>query len=202
MNGYKQVKVALIGAAGVGKTSLATMLNREAVYQSYISTIGIDIKFVYVHDDKVKIALWDLSGQLRFKEIIREFVKTSEMLIFCYDASDEKTYDQVVRLYRKYDREGYTKDKNLILVATKCDKVNNNEYELLGLDFNAKTGAKFIRTSAYTKLGREELISHISCLVTPRIEPMSLEENYGRKVRFVRLEDDKRRQEWCDCVIS
>ena len=98
MNEYKQIKVALIGAAGVGKSSLARLLARESFEHTYTSTIGVNAKFVYLHEEKVKIAVWDLSGQERFKNIIKNFIKTCDMIVFCY-AVDDSSYKDMMTLY-------------------------------------------------------------------------------------------------------
>lgn len=187
MNRYKQVRVALIGAPGVGKSSLAAMLNREAINSSYVSTIGIDIRFIYVHDAKVKIILWDLAGQPRFSEITKSFINECDIPIYCYSADNERSYDEILDMYRLHKRKGYIRDKTVIVVATKIDSVRGTAYTLPGIDFEAKTGARFFATSAVTQAGRDEIFSYISDRVRPK--PLSISRN-------------ERNSPWCGCVTS
>ena len=60
-----RISVALLGAAGVGKTSLVRRYVEGIFSERYHSTIGvkIDRKRVVVGDDAINLVLWDVEGE-------------------------------------------------------------------------------------------------------------------------------------------
>lgn len=60
-----QKKVCMLGAAGVGKTSLVSRFVRSIFSDKYLTTVGvkIDKKVVALGDTEITLLLWDLAGE-------------------------------------------------------------------------------------------------------------------------------------------
>ena len=88
------VKTILIGDLGVGKTSLinATIgmkfnpLERTTISANFVK------KEMIIDNKKYLIHLWDTAGQEKLKALTKLFFKGSNIIIFVYDITDEKTF--------------------------------------------------------------------------------------------------------------
>lgn len=156
MQDYRTVRVALVGSANSGKSSLARLLAKESFISSYDSTIGVDIKFIYFHELQIKVILWDLAGGERFERITTPMICSSDILILCFDT--ENNFRKVKYIYEKIGLK-----KKIILAETKFDlhKNKNREYDLLCLDFSEKNNCDYVKTSSFTGYGKKEIVNSL-----------------------------------------
>jgi len=54
-------KVVLLGASGIGKSSLITRIVDNTYVQNHIETIGVDFKLLNFEKEKRKFQIWDTS---------------------------------------------------------------------------------------------------------------------------------------------
>lgn len=146
MNDYKwtNIKIALLGATTVGKTSLAKMLANEDKDNDndYIPSIGVDIKVDYIHDKKIKIIIFDLAGLERFQSIVESYIKTSDYILFCFASNNIESFFHMKKLYKYYMSKNYLDDKHLLIISTKSDK-EDKEVDY-GSDYAEKIGIPFL----------------------------------------------------------
>jgi small GTP-binding protein len=166
MNEYKAVKIALIGSAGIGKSSLGHYLTNQGFDREYVSTIGVDMMNAYVHNEKFKISFWDLAGLERFQGIIESFINTSDCLAFCFSVYDPLSVDQMKKRYAYCKEKKMLENKRIIVVALKTDL----EHRCLdmGLHFANKHGFTFFTTSSLKKEGKKEIFDHLSSVYNKR----------------------------------
>ncbi len=91
-------KLIVIGPAAVGKTSLIRRFVENQFSFNYKSTIGVDFlaKSIRLEDDKVvKLALWDIGGQARFKILRRNFFEGTHGAILVFDLSRANTFPKM-----------------------------------------------------------------------------------------------------------
>ena len=91
------VRVALVGACEVGKTSILLRAMGKQVPEKYVATIGIDsgIYRCVQEDQYVTLKMWDCSGDKRFGAIIPRFLRDSKFVLFCFDLSRPETFESV-----------------------------------------------------------------------------------------------------------
>ena len=91
------VRVALVGACEVGKTSILLRAMGKQVPEKYVATIGIDsgIYRCVQEDQYVTLKMWDCSGDKRFGAIIPRFLRDSKFVLFCFDLSRPQTFETV-----------------------------------------------------------------------------------------------------------
>ncbi|MFX1489851.1 MAG: Rab family GTPase [Promethearchaeota archaeon] len=88
-------KVIVLGSSAVGKTSLINRYVNDQFALKYKMTIGVDFltKTVEFESSKfVKLHLWDIGGQERFKFLHRSFYKGTSGAVIAFDLSREQTY--------------------------------------------------------------------------------------------------------------
>lgn len=92
-----EIKAILLGNAGVGKTNLinrAIGLKFDENYNSTSSGI-FRTKKIEIGNKSYTVNLWDTAGQEIYKSITKIFVKRSKIVIFVYDITDKKSFDDL-----------------------------------------------------------------------------------------------------------
>lgn len=127
-------KVAIIGDANVGKTSLLHYVKLGRLSEMSQPTIGCEF-FSHtpnVEDGgvsrEVKLLIWDTAGHQDFRTFTGNFLRGASACIICYDMTSLETFHHV---------EGWLKDVKtacpdgplVALVGTKNDLVDHREVE-------------------------------------------------------------------------
>jgi small GTP-binding protein len=90
-------KFILIGASGVGKTSLLKRLIDDQFAQETPSTIGVEYVATVVEVDgqPVKLQIWDTAGQEKFRSIAKSYFRHSVGVILVFDIASRRTFDEL-----------------------------------------------------------------------------------------------------------
>lgn len=92
-------KVALIGDGNVGKTSLVRRFCEGKFDESRILTIGVDfqIKTVQLGEKTVRLSIWDIAGQDRFRAFRDQFYSGTLAAALVYDVTSPATFFNLAR---------------------------------------------------------------------------------------------------------
>ena len=87
-----------------------------------IPTIGIDfkIKTVEIEGKKVKLQIWDTSGQERFDAITRQYYRGAMGIILVYDITFAKSFARTEKWIRNIQENAHN-DVKKVLLGNKCD---------------------------------------------------------------------------------
>ena len=88
-------KVIIVGPSAVGKTSLLSRYVHSEFELKYKLTIGADFlnKIVEFQPSKfVKLNIWDIGGQERFKFLHRSFYEGASGAVLAFDLSRQNTF--------------------------------------------------------------------------------------------------------------
>ncbi|TFF98013.1 MAG: GTP-binding protein [Promethearchaeota archaeon] len=150
------LKFAVLGDAGVGKTSLINQFVDKTFKEDYRATIGANIvkKTIKLPELKsiVNLVLWDIAGQEKYQKSISSYYEGCSGAIFVYDITRYSSFDNITsKWYKDYDKH-VSEDQEFILIGNKNDLVNqrgvnNNNGQTLANRLNA---IEFIETSAKT----------------------------------------------------
>src|SRR3990167_2504473 len=113
-------KLSFVGDPGVGKSSLILRYVDDFVPNRYISTIGVDYRTrtINLAGIKVKLQLWDISGQDYHIAEFREY-KQMDGIILVYDCTDARTYSNIPAWFAESKK--FTRNAKMILIGNKCD---------------------------------------------------------------------------------
>ena len=146
------LKIIILGASTVGKTSIFIRYFDDEFSHSTITTVGVDFKtkFFKFEGTKIRINFIDTAGQEKFKAISQNYLKGTDGVIFVFDLTNRETLELVdfwAECINKNTRENIGK----ILFGNKKDKIKNRE-----IDFNEgkalgdKIGCPYYEGSALT----------------------------------------------------
>jgi len=123
----KSAKVCMVGAFGVGKTSLVRRFVHQQFDERYHTTLGvkIDTRIVDTSKEPVKLVLWDMEGADPFEvdkrplARIRSYMKGAHGLILVADGTRPATVKTALGLYHDFCREHRVVPA--IMLANKAD---------------------------------------------------------------------------------
>ena len=95
-----QKKVCMLGATGVGKTSLVRQFVKSVFSEKYHSTIGVkvDKKVVRLDQNEVTMMLWDLQGEDDEFKIKPSFLRGASGYILVVDLTRKDTLEKAKRI--------------------------------------------------------------------------------------------------------
>ena len=144
-------KVAVIGDADTGKTSMLGKFARDDFNPTYIPTIGVDyrIRVIELDEVKIRLQLWDTAGQSRFRTITRAYYRLCVGIIITYDATKEKTFENVPYWIEETSKERYYPDAKIVLVGTNGDRVDEKVVDYTRVrDFASERQIPFFEVSS------------------------------------------------------
>ncbi|KAH9994327.1 small GTPase superfamily, partial [Russula compacta] len=151
------VKILMIGAASVGKTSLLLRFTDHQWLPEHeaVATVGVDTwsDKLDVKGKRMNLTIWDTAGQERFRAITTSYYRGTQGILLVYDITDRESYEALPMWFAergKYIPESTVK----IVVGNKADKeyarqVSTEE----AAAYAARMGCLFVETSAKTAMG-------------------------------------------------
>ena len=141
-------KLAIIGDADTGKSTLLARFAGDVFNPGYIPTIGVDFRShrVTLDDSITELQIWDTAGEPRFRIVTQSFYRGVQAFIVVYDATKQSSFENVsywIAEARKQNQEA-----KIFLVGNKCDSGEKAvDYET-ARDFAQKNAVLFLEVSA------------------------------------------------------
>lgn len=160
-------KLCMIGAAGVGKTSLVRRFVEGVFSERYLSTIGvkIDRKSVEVGADEVRMILWDIEGETELRSIRLRYLRGAAGYLLVADGTREETLAAARQLQETVaDR---MPDLPFALLLNKHDRADAWALDPDAAAQLASAGWTIFHTSAATGAGVEAAFHHMASRLVP-----------------------------------
>jgi len=153
-------KITILGDSAVGKTSLINQFVEGSFQDDYKPTLGANIvrKDVTLNGVKVRLIMWDLAGQEKYRVVRSMYFQGCEGALLVYDITRINTLENIDSKWLR-DFKKYVKKKGaFVLIGNKSDleeqRVVTKER---GKELAAKIEASdFIETSAKARENIEE----------------------------------------------
>lgn len=156
-------KIILVGNSTVGKTSILCRFTDNKFNIKGEMTIGVEFGCKYINIDdntKVKLQIWDTSGQEKFRSITRSYYRGSDGIIVVFDLSNLTSFKDI-RTWINSIIE-FVPDKPIILVGNKCDlghKVTKGDILNMMEELNV---IDYVETSAKNNINIQTVFDKIS----------------------------------------
>jgi Ras-related protein Rab-11A len=156
-------KIVILGDAAVGKTSLITQFVEGTFQEDYKPTLGANIirKDVNIDNLRVRLIMWDLAGQEKYRVVRSMYFQGCEGALLVYDVTRYNTMDSISTKWLR-DFKKYVKKKGAyILIGNKTDLEDQRAIPTeRGKELSIKIKAShFIETSAKFGENIEEAFS-------------------------------------------
>jgi small GTP-binding protein len=141
-------KICMMGAPGVGKTSLVRQFVDSVFSEKYLSTIGvkIDRKSVDVGEDTLNLMLWDLQGEERYEWVRLQYLRGASGYILVADGTRPDTLEIAIGLQE--NAAGRAPDLPFILCLNKADLWNQWTISATQQEWLKERGWTVLQTSA------------------------------------------------------
>jgi small GTP-binding protein len=149
----ESIKVVLLGESGTGKTSIISQFTRGKFDPNIVTSISaqfiskvIDIIEI---NKTIKFDIWDTAGQEKFRSLASIFYKDAKAIIFVYDITDKKSFDEIVNYWYPTIKENCQENIIFCLTGNKDDLYEKEQVSTEeAKNFADKIGAIFKKTSA------------------------------------------------------
>ena len=160
------IKILLIGDSFVGKTSLLLKYCEGQFPEAHMATIGVEFKdkIVNVGKWKVRLQIWDTSGQERFRSITQNFYRNADGILFVYDITNRESFSHIKDWL--LDSQVEDSDIKRILIGNKKDLEDKRAIEIEKMNsFSEGKKMKCFETSAKTGENVETIFKEIASLI-------------------------------------
>jgi small GTP-binding protein len=151
-----QKKIALLGAAGVGKTSLVKRFITSIFDEKYLTTIGVkvDKKAIRVGSDDVTLMIWDVAGAEERFSVPSTYVKGASGYLLVADGTRPDTLESAAQIVEQIDRD--VGQLPFVLVVNKKDLLGEWRVQASRLEAFRPRSVAVMTSSAKTGEGVEE----------------------------------------------
>ncbi|XP_026316345.1 ras-related protein Rab-31 [Hyposmocoma kahamanoa] len=154
-----EAKIVVLGAQGVGKTSLVVRYIGKMFSKHISPTIGASFFTcnINVNDARVKLQVWDTAGQERFRAMAPMYYRNANAALLVFDISSLASFTAIKGWVREL-QSNVPEPMVLSLVGNKCDlsesrAVPTND----AAQYAADIGALYCETSALHDQGIEHV---------------------------------------------
>jgi small GTP-binding protein len=156
--------ITVLGAGGVGKSSLTIRLITDKFMEDYDPTIEDSYsKTLDVDGEAAHINILDTAGQDEYSGLAENWMRQGDGFVLVYSITSTASFEKLSQLYNLLLRAKDTQKVPLVIVGNKCDlehqrAVKKSEAEALA----ASWGCKWLETSAKSSINNSEVF--IECV--------------------------------------
>ena len=157
-------KIMVIGESKVGKTSLIKRYTKNKFGGVYLTTVGVDFqdKIIQIDGKKIRLQIWDTAGQERFRNVTKNYFKSSNGFLLIYDITDKESFKHL-NFWNEQINLNAPKNIKTVLVGNKSDLDNERQISVEeGENFAGKYNIKFFEASAKEGTNIKEVFEYLA----------------------------------------
>ena len=192
------IKIVLLGETSVGKTSIISRFASNSFNPNTLSSLSAQFvsKTVEIDGKSLKLDLWDTAGQEKYRALAKIFYKDARVIIFVYDITNEKTFEEIKNYWYNETKENVEEDVIYCLVGNKNDlyeeeKVSEKEAQ----EYADQINAIFKSTSALSNTGIPNLFDNVvRKILNPNFDYKAADKKLAEEFQKKHDEEEKERQ--------
>ncbi len=157
-----QKKICLLGAFGVGKTSLVRRFVDTIFSDAYLTTVGvkIDKRLVTVRGEQMALILWDIAGEDAVAAVRVSYLRGAAGYLLVVDGTRPETLDTAESIQKRITAE--VGSVPFFVLLNKSDLVEDWALPPERIEALEAAGWTFRRTSAKTGDSVEETFADLA----------------------------------------
>ena len=160
-----EIKIILLGEAGVGKTSIISRYVENTFSEDLMSSTAMTYvqKEMTIDKQKIQLNIWDTVGQEKYRSLSKLFFKDTKIVILVYSITSIESFNGLTYWSNLY-KETIGDEAVLGIAANKSDLYMEQEVpDAKGEEFAKNNGAIFSLISA--KDNKAQLDNYMDKLV-------------------------------------
>ena len=146
---YREYKIFVVGGGDGGKTSIINRIINNSWDYNVEITIGVDFmdKILKFRGQRIKIKIWDVAGQEKYKGLIPSYIRNSSIVFIVYDVCQHSNFEDIkswITFIKIFEV------KIVVLVGNKIDLERREVETKEGEELAKKEGLLFFECSAKT----------------------------------------------------
>ena len=123
-----KLKLIVVGNQGTGKSCILNRFVNETFDENYQATIGLDFqsKNVTIHDQDVRLILYDTAGQEKFRSLIPMYIREAQIILLIYDISNRESFDSMPKWIQQI-LDVKNAEAVFVLIGNKIDLENERK---------------------------------------------------------------------------
>lgn len=157
------IKVVLLGAIGVGKSSILKRYVNQDFHENEPSSMGAGFlsKRVTYQNKTYRFQIWDTAGQEKYAPLAVMYYRDAQVILLIYDITSKDSFNQLKEWYEEVKSKG-PKDIVVAIVGNKIDLNEKEEVSQAEATEFARSIPAFLKlTSAKENIGIDELFTNI-----------------------------------------
>ncbi|KAL4438908.1 hypothetical protein ABPG74_016628 [Tetrahymena malaccensis] len=128
MSKARDIKVVILGDAGVGKTSILNRFSNKGFDENSQTTLGASFipKVMTKGDKTYKFQIWDTAGQEKYRSLAPLYYRDTHAALIVYDITN-KTSFEVLKKWVSELREHGPANITIAVVGNKVDLIEREE---------------------------------------------------------------------------
>jgi small GTP-binding protein len=157
-----QKKICMLGAFGVGKTSLVSRFVTSIFSDKYLTTVGVKInkKTVPLGSEEMTLIVWDIYGQDEFQTVRESYLRGASGYLLVADGTRHGTLETAAALQRK--AESVVGPVPFLLLLNKADLDREWQVDERALVKHVDRGWRVVKTSAKTGAGVDDAFTNLA----------------------------------------
>lgn len=160
----KTIKISILGDSSTGKTSLISRYKNNNFDEFETSTIGVEFspKKIIIDNEEIKLHIWDLSGQEKFRSITTSYYRNCHGIIVAFDITNLESFKNLNKIL--LDVYKFSEPNTcIVLVGNKCDLIEKRKVPYdKAKKFANDLGIDYYETSAKDNINIDNLFFDFS----------------------------------------
>jgi len=216
INNYKNCKIIIIGDSNVGKSNFFLRITKKTFNENYKQSIEIEQeKILQSFKDhqgftkKILIDLFDTFGQERYRNLINNYYKNVDGIIFIYDVTNKNSFDNIKNWFENVIKNNTNEKCKFAVIGNKVDLKDEiiiknedaikiideykEQYKINDLIFN--------EISCKENLNVEETFQNLCKIIYNDKKQNDNNKNENEKIQINNLEHYKKKKKKMKCII-